>query len=352
MTTTPTRAGGGGADVEDGEVVRVLDRGWLDKTLNSPSPPTSLPLPSTLSCLLLPLSVPSPTSTNISSTPAGFPSRRFDFGADIDLDDRDATRGFCATLVQVALAIRSLASSWAHVELQHCISSLDSARSLRSQTHFRQPRVQHLKLTVHQLFVIDANDSLRTIPMDYFDFNSTNAFKAGFCCCSSVEVFTLVWVLGFVQTLAELTDSVLIQLEIQLNSHASTLWLFAFEPRWINCEAERRDTTRPVEADCTTPVSMTLGLDLFTAEIRLQLLISGRTDFRVNEGSLRPIPFVELWVQAIQSSDADLSESYPELTSSPRRGDYRRIHAVMPPLASWVVGLQAAYTLETRFYWL
>ncbi|KAK7000991.1 hypothetical protein R3P38DRAFT_3217522 [Favolaschia claudopus] len=136
----------------------------LDKTLNSPSPPTSLPLPSTLSCLLLPLSIPSPTSTNISSTPAGFPSRRFDFGADIDLDDRDATRGFCATLAQVALAIRSLASSWAHVELQHC--------------------------------------------------------------------------------------------------HASTLWLFAFEPRWINCEAERRDTTRPLKQTVRRP-SQWCALDDF-----------------------------------------------------------------------------------------
>ncbi|KAK7026590.1 hypothetical protein R3P38DRAFT_3191805 [Favolaschia claudopus] len=64
----------------------------LDNTLNSPSPPTSLPLPSILSYLLLPLLVPFPTSTNISSTPAGFPSRRFDFGGDIDLDDPDATR--------------------------------------------------------------------------------------------------------------------------------------------------------------------------------------------------------------------------------------------------------------------
>ncbi|KAK7048607.1 hypothetical protein R3P38DRAFT_3174857 [Favolaschia claudopus] len=88
---TPTRAGGGGGDVQDGEVVRVLDPG-LDNTLNSPSPPTSLPLPSTLSCLLLPLLAPSPTSPDISSTPAGFLSRRFDFGADIDLDDPDATR--------------------------------------------------------------------------------------------------------------------------------------------------------------------------------------------------------------------------------------------------------------------
>ncbi|KAK7000985.1 hypothetical protein R3P38DRAFT_3217518 [Favolaschia claudopus] len=116
--------------------------------------------------------------------------------------------------------------------------------------------------------------------------------------------------------------------------------VFAFEPRWINCEAERRDTTRPVEADCTTPISMTLGLDLFMAEIRLQLLISGRTDFRVNEGRDSRLAFSSQAFARYRSSSCNArdEEIIAVFTQSCRR------------LQVGVVGLQAAYTLETRFY--
>ncbi|KAK6992553.1 hypothetical protein R3P38DRAFT_155708 [Favolaschia claudopus] len=126
-TAAPTSAGGGGRDVRDGEVLTVLDPrvgrevgGRVDggevlkqpdKILQFPSPPTSLPLPSTLSCLLLPLLAPFPTYINIPSTSAGFPTRRFDLDVDIDLDDPDATRGPCRPLSSVPSTSPPLSSS-------------------------------------------------------------------------------------------------------------------------------------------------------------------------------------------------------------------------------------------------
>ncbi|KAK7001611.1 hypothetical protein R3P38DRAFT_3216446 [Favolaschia claudopus] len=210
-TTTPTRADGGGRDLEHRAVVTVLDPGVrreLDKTSNSPSPPTSLPLPSILSYLLPPLLAPFPTSTDISSTPAGFPSRRFDFGADIDLDDPDATR---------TSTTQSLSSSSAHVELQHCIFSFNFPLSLRSSTHFCQRQVQP-RSTPIRYGCCCCYYKFEWVRLDSLDSQFTNFLINALIHSERINSLEdlIGWVSDFVQAIDDLTDSVLIELNSRL----------------------------------------------------------------------------------------------------------------------------------------
>ncbi|KAK7023092.1 hypothetical protein R3P38DRAFT_2779832 [Favolaschia claudopus] len=110
----------------------------LDKILQFPSPPTSLPLPSTLSYLLLPLLAPFPTSTTIPSTSAGFPTRRFDLYADINLDDPDATQATPRPLSTSQLTYFNITAVIIELrlELNSNIVAFHFTLSLRLRTRF------------------------------------------------------------------------------------------------------------------------------------------------------------------------------------------------------------------------